>query len=111
MVAVQWPYCKTCDDRMQAMRRSHFWMGVIGAFQMIWVLYAVGATMDYYNFWMPSIFFFVVLLFLFARVGKVAKMYWHKQWARIDDVAKGTINVVFTFRNEKYAEKFVAANQ
>jgi hypothetical protein len=106
-----WPYCAPCAESVREGERAARWMTVWGGMQMLVVVYAVGASLGYYTFWAPSLALLGLFLWLFGRSSRRARALWNAEWARIDEVYKGGLGAAFSFRNERYAERFAAANR
>ena len=66
--------------------------------------------MDFYDFWFPSLLFFIPLIFSYGKAAKATKAKWGLEWAMVVDVYKDGLGAKFSFRNRKYAEIFSSAN-
>tara|TARA_Y100001934_G_C12140101_1_gene672130 strand:+ start:416 stop:685 length:270 start_codon:yes stop_codon:yes gene_type:complete len=77
---------------------------------MALVAYGVGATIDLYDFWFPSLLLFIPLILGYGRAAKNTKANWGLEWAAVVEVYKDGLGSRFSFRNKGYAELFSAAN-
>jgi hypothetical protein len=107
---VYWPYCETCFADHRHFDHAQRWMSTAGFLQFVWVCYATGGAVGYYDFWYPSLAIFALLFVAFIKVGKKARALWESEWARIDDVYKGGYGAGFSFANPDYAQIFISAN-
>ena len=110
VVAVQWPYCKSCYPVLKPLDNAQFLQSATVFTQMALVAYGVGAAMDLYDFWFPSLLFFIPLIFSYGKSAKDTKAKWGLEWAMVVDVYKEGRGAKFSFRNRKYAEIFSSAN-
>lgn len=110
VVAVQWPYCERCYLVLKPLDNAQRLQSTTVFVQMALVAYGVGAAMDLYDFWLPSLLLFIPLIFSYGRTAKDTKAKWGLEWAAVVDVYKEGLGSKFSFRNRNYAEKFSSAN-
>ena len=108
---VYWPYCQSCHQSLAKLDRAQSLLTLIGFIQMSLVVYAIGASMALYPFWMPTILIFALFTGIFFHFGKRARSLWRFEWARIEDVYKGGFGANYSFRNREFAEKFADINR
>ena len=70
VVAVQWPYCENCYPVLKPLDDAQRLQGASVFAQMVLVAYGVGAAMDLYDFWFPSLLLFIPLIFSYGRAAK-----------------------------------------
>jgi len=110
VVAVQWPYCENCYPVLKPLDDAQRLQSASVFAQMALVAYGVGAAMDIYDFWFPSLLLFIPLIFSYGRAAKNTRAQWGLEWAAVVDVYKEGLGSKFSFRNRAYAEKFSSAN-
>ena len=110
VVAVQWPYCTPCISVLEPLDRAQRIQSSTVFAQMALVAYGVGATIDLYDFWFPSLLLFIPLILGYGRAAKNTKANWGLEWAAVVEVYKDGLGSRFSFRNKGYAELFSAAN-
>ena len=108
---VYWPYCQKCHQDLAKLDRAQSALTLIGFIQMCLVIYAIGASMDYYDFWMPVSGLFALFFWVFFHFGKKARNLWRFEWARIEDVYKGGFGANYSFRSREFAQKFADTNR
>lgn len=110
VVAVQWPYCAQCYGVLKPLDKAQTFQSSTVFAQMALVAYGVGAAMDLYDFWFPSLLLFIPLIIFYGKAAKETKANWGLEWASVVDVYKDGLGSKFSFRNREYAERFTLAN-